>query len=152
MTAPSILPVSPTPSADDLRSLAALVPSWFRLRVEDGAVLLTFHAPGATPPRPLATYAIRPRAGGDFAAAPLAELVTALAERVMIHYRAAAADASGAPLARVLAVANDPPLEASARVVPDGALIATTQRIHSAAAGDWFPDAQDAPPAGGASP
>ncbi len=136
----SILPVSAAPTTAELRALAALVPTWFRIEAEDGAVLVTLHAPGAAPPRALVTYAIRPGPGGDFAGTPLAELVTALGETVMSHYRAAADDASQPSLVRVLQVANDPPLLATRRAAPGGELVATTARVHTVAVDDWFAD------------
>jgi hypothetical protein len=135
-----MIEVSAIPTPDELRSLAVLIPTYFRLGVEDGRVALTLCTPGRSPAVPLVTYEIVPGAQRDYAGPRLGELVAEIAAQAVLSYRALR-DSPAAPLARILQIANDPPLLATRSKASDGALVARTKTVHSATATDWFPDA-----------
>lgn len=132
-----MIDVSAVPTDAELRSLAALVPTYFQIALEAGHVVVTLVAPGRTPVLPLVTYEILPGTQRDYAGPRLAELLIELTSQVTLALRALR-DSTTPALGRILQIANDPPLHATRAKAADGALRALTRKVHSAEAADWF--------------
>lgn len=133
-----MIAVSAVPTPKELQAVAVLIPTYFRLRLEEDEVVLTLLNEAFVPPRPLVTYHIQAHTDAGYGGLLLSALVEELAGQVLLQYRALR-DSPTSPLLRILQIVNDPPLLANAAIAPDGALKALPKMIHTAEAEDWFP-------------
>jgi hypothetical protein len=135
-----MIAVSALPTAEELAQLALLVPSFFRLRLDGGHVLMTMFDDARSPAKPLVTYEIVPRAGHDYAGTALGALLAELAAQTRLAHRAAR-DSSASDMLRILSIVNDSPQHANRAAAADGTLVARTKLVHTSKAADWFPPA-----------
>lgn len=133
-----MIAVSALPTAEELRQLALLVPTYFHLRLEEGHVVMTMFDEQRSPPLPLVTYEIVPSAERDYAGTGLGALLAELAAQTRLAHRAAR-DSSQDDMLRIMSIVNDSPLHANRQAAPDGKLVARTKHVHTARAADWFP-------------
>ena len=130
---------SAVPTESQLAGLNAIVPSFFKVKVEDNIVVIEFYSPPETGRNALlSSFQILPAANPDYAGSKLAEVVEDLCGTVATLYREYAEKPDMDAIERGMKLIIKTIRSVSQRKLPQNELKIASKSFDSMADRDWF--------------